>query len=111
MSHDMGLIAKTVYLPYGIIEGEPAYPHINVQIDAVRAMFDGPDGRSTDIAGVMGNAQTPLLQFPNFYFFTSVMFDSEYRKRSEPDVLLDLAGHLYPEQKQLLVDAYLLQGT
>ena len=38
-------------------------------------MFDGPDGRSTDIAGVMGNAQTPLLQFPNFYFFTSVMFD------------------------------------
>ena len=53
------------------------------------------------MAGMMGNVQTPLLQFPHVYFFTSTMLDSEYRKRSEKEVLLDLAGHLYPEHRQL----------
>ena len=85
-----------MYLPYGVIECEPAYPRTKVQIDAIRGMFDGQDGQSPDLAGIMGNVQTPLLQFPNFYYFTSVMSDSDYRKRSEPEVLLDLSGICIP---------------
>ena len=56
---------------------------------------------------MMGNVQTPLLQFPHVYYFTSAMFDAGYRNRSEKEVLLDLCGHLYPEHKQLLADCYL----
>ena len=32
--------AKTVLLPYGVIEGEPSYPATNLQIDAIRPQFD-----------------------------------------------------------------------
>jgi hypothetical protein len=55
----------------------------------------------------MGNVQTPLLQFPDVYFFTSATMDADYRKHSEPEVMLELAGHLYPDNKQLLADCYL----
>jgi hypothetical protein len=55
----------------------------------------------------MGNVQTPLLQFPNVFFYTSAMRDLDYLKRSEREVLLDVSGYLYPENKELLTDAYL----
>ena len=40
---------------------------------------------NTDLLGLMGNMQTPLLQFPHMYYFTSSMWDLEYRKTSEKD--------------------------
>ena len=73
MCRQEGLISKTVYLPYGAIECEPAYPQTTVQVDVIRGMFNGTDAKSPDIAGIMGNVQTPLLQFPNLFYFTSVM--------------------------------------
>ena len=104
---DNGLIAKTLYMPYGAIEGEPAYPGTNVQIDMIRGTFQGPDARFPGLAGVMGNIQTPLLQFPNVFYFTSAMYDSACLGRSEKEVLLEVAEHLYPEHKQLLADCFL----
>ncbi len=101
-----GLIVKTVCLRYGVIEHEPAYPRTNVRVDAIRGMFDGTTAYP-DLAGVMGNMQTPPLQFPNVFFFTSVMSDFDYRNRSEAEALLDLSAHLYPEHKQLMADAFL----
>jgi hypothetical protein len=104
---DEGLISRTLYFPYGAIEGEPAYPGTNVQIDVIRGTFSGPNAKMADLAGVMGNLQTPLLQFPNLFYFTSAMCDSGYLGRSEKDVLLDVSGHLYPDRKQLVADCYL----
>ncbi len=106
MCRDEGLISRTIHLPYGAIEGEPAYPQTQVRIDPIRAMFDGPDAQMPELAGIMGNVQTPLLQFPNWFFFTSVMSDFDYRKRSESEVLLDLAECLYPEHKELIADSF-----
>ena len=57
----------------------------------------------------MGNVQTPLLQFPHVYFYTSCIWDLDYRKRSEKDVLLDLAAQLYPEHQT--ADRRLLPGS
>ena len=102
-----GLISKTVYFPYGIIEREPAYPGTNVEIDAIRGMFNGPDAKFPGLAGIMGNVQTPLLQFPNLFYFTSLTCDSNYSNLSEKDVLLEVSGHLFPDHKQLLADCYL----
>jgi len=101
------VLAKTIFVPYGLIEGEPSYPATNVHIDELRAAFDRGVARYPELAGVMGNLQTPLLQFPNMYFFTSAMLDIEYRKRSEKEVLLDLAGLLYPEHARLLAEGFL----
>jgi len=101
------VLERTIFLPYGSIEGEPSYPSTNVTIDAIRQTFDNPIDKFPELAGAMGNVQTPLLQFPNVYFYTSAMWDADYRKRSEREVLLDLAGHLYPEHKELLADGYL----
>ena len=107
MVRDEGLISRTVYLPYGIIEREPGYPVTNVEIDAVRGIFNGPDAKSPDVAGIMGNVQTPLLQFPNLFYFTSSMCDSNYANVSERDVLLEVSGYLFPDHRQLLADCYL----
>lgn len=100
-------LTKAVFLPYGIIEFEPSYPKTNLEIDGIRRTFHEQIDPFPDLAGAMGNVQTPLLQFPNVYYFTSSMFDAEYRDRSEPEVMLDLARYLYPEQKQLFADCCL----
>lgn len=102
-----GVLEKAVFLPYGIIEFEPSYPKTNLEIDGIRRTFEEQVDKFPELAGAMGNVQTPLLQFPDVFFFTSAMFDREYRKRSEQEVIQDLAGYLYPEQKQLLADCYL----
>jgi hypothetical protein len=104
---DEKVLDKALFFPYGIIEFEPSYPKTNLEIDGIRETFADQVDRFPELAGAMGNVQTPLLQFPDAYFFTSAMFDADYRKRSERDVLLDLARHIYPEQKQLLADCYL----
>jgi hypothetical protein len=106
MCRDEGVLGQTIYLPYGAIEGEPAYPQTQLNIDSIRATFDGPDAKMPGLAGVMGNVQSPPLQFPDVFFFTSVMADLDYRKRSERGVLLDLSGYLYPDHAQLLADCY-----
>jgi hypothetical protein len=107
-----GVIGKTVLLPYGTIEGEPSYPATNLQIDGIRPLFNDCVARYPELGGMMGNVQTPLLQFPHVYHFTSAMFDAGYRNRPEREVILDLCRHLYPEHEQLLADCYLaLKGT
>lgn len=107
MCREEGFGTRTILLPYGTIEFEPAYPHTGVQVDAIRRLFNGPDAQSPGLPGFMGNMQTPLLQFPNLFFFTSVLSDFDYRNRSEKDVLWDLAGLLYPRHRRLLADSYL----
>jgi hypothetical protein len=107
LCREMEVLDKTVLLPYGVIELEPCYPATNVQIDTVRAAFDEHVVQYPELAGVMGNVQTPLLQFPHVYFYTSCIWDLEYRKRSEHEVLEDLATQLYPEHSALVADCYL----
>ena len=101
------VLERTVLLPYGVIEGEPSYPATNLNLDNIRPQFREFAAKYPTMAGMMGNVQTPLLQFPHVYYFTSAMFDAAYRDRPEKDVLLDLCGRLYPEHKQLLADCYM----
>ncbi len=106
LCREQGVLGKTVVLPYGVIEGEPSYPATNVQIDAIRAAFDQHLARCPELAGVMGNVQTPLLQFPNVYFYTSSMWDADYRKRPEKEVLSDMAALVYPDHSSLVADCF-----
>jgi len=107
MCREMGVLEKTVLLPYGVIEGEPSYPSTNVAIDRVRGAVESMVPYAHDLAGVMGNVQTPPLQFPHVYFYLTALWDLESRGKSERDTLLELAGFLYPEQRQLIADSWL----
>jgi len=107
MCRQEGLLEKTVLLPYGQIEREPIYPATNVQIDRLRTAFVNDIYKYPELAGVMGNVQTALLQFPHVYFFTSAMSDAESCRRSEKEILEELAGHFYPEHRRLVADSFL----
>ena len=106
-----GVLNKTVLLPYGVIEGEPSYPSTNVGIDGIRTAFEKM-AACPELAGVMGNVQTPLLQLPHVHYFLSSAWDIDYSRQSEEQVLLDVAGCLYPEHAECVAGAYLaLKGT
>jgi hypothetical protein len=99
-------LGKTIYLPYGAIESEPAFPATNLGQDSVRRVFDRANQYS-GLRGVMGNNQLMLLQFPRTYYFFATAWDKEYERRPEEEVMLDLAGQLYPDHKQLIADSFL----
>jgi len=101
-----GVLAKTVYLPYSIIEDEPSRPRTQHNFPNMRDHLDALSSYP-GIAGVMGNVQTPLLQFPHVYSFLSSAWDFESRRRSPREVLLELARHLYPDQAEVLADCWI----
>jgi hypothetical protein len=98
-------LGKTVFLPYGAIEYEPAFPLTNLSVEPVRnalGVLDNYPGTS----GLMGNNMTALLQLPRTYFFLSTAWDYGYRKKSQRDVLLELSENLYPDHRDLIADAF-----
>ena len=100
------VLGKTVYLPYGAIESEPAFPATNVGQEKVRKVFDKAN-QYPGLRGVMGNNQLMLLQFPRTYYFFATAWNKEYENHPEPEVMLDLAEQLYPDHKQLIADSFL----
>ncbi len=62
----LGVLDRTVYLPYGAIEAEPSLPFTNVEPEAIRGAIEGA-ARFPGLAGFMGNVQCPLLQLPQAY--------------------------------------------
>lgn len=101
-----GVQGKTVYLPYGAIEHEPAFPATNLGQESVRKVFDKAK-QYPGLLGVMGNNQLMLLQFPRTFYFFETAWDGDYESKAETEVILDLAEQLYPEHKQLIADSFL----
>ncbi len=101
-----GVQGKTVYLPYGAIEHEPAFPATNLGQESVRKVFDKAK-QYPGLLGVMGNNQLMLLQFPRTFYFFQTAWDGDYENKPETEVMLDLAEQLYPEHKQLVAESFL----
>jgi hypothetical protein len=105
------VLNKTVYLPYGTIESEPAFPATNLGLEPVRKVIDKA-AEFPGLRGVMGNNQLMLLQFPRTYYFLASLWDYEFRKRTQEEMLLELAGQLYPAHQELVAESFLaLRGT
>lgn len=100
------MLDKTVYLPYGAIESEPAFPATNLGQEKVRKVFDRAS-QYPELGGVMGNNQLVLLQFPRTYYFFATAWDIAYEKHPEAAVLHDLSAQLYPEHADLIADSFL----
>ncbi len=100
-----GVLGKTVYLPYGAIENEPAFPATNMGQEAVRKVFDKAL-QYRGLRGVMGNNQLMLLQFPRTSYFFATAWDRQYEQLPERHVIEDLAQRIYPDQRRLIADAF-----
>ena len=101
-----GVLEKTVFLPYGAIEFEPAFPSTRVSLNSVRSVFDFVQDLS-ELRGIMGNNQTPLLQLPRTFFFLSAAWELDYKNRGEREVLQDLSEQLYPQNSNFIAECFL----
>jgi hypothetical protein len=102
---DEGVLAKTVYLPYDTIEGEPSYPGTNLDLPRVRHSF-ATALRYPGLLGVMANVQTPLLQFPHLFCWHRLAWAPECAQQSQADLLAELGRHVYPEHADLIAAAW-----
>jgi hypothetical protein len=100
------VLNKTIYFPYGAIEGEPAFPATNISLARVREVLD-KEAEYSQLSSLMGNNQIMLLQFPLTYYFFASTWDAANKKRSEEDILLAASEQIYPEHKELLADSFL----
>jgi hypothetical protein len=96
---------KTIYLHYGAIESEPAFPATNLGLESVQEVFDTA-AKYPELQGIMGNNELMSLQFPRTFYFFNRAWDGKYKKRQEPEVLLELAGQLYPDHKELIAESF-----
>ena len=102
---------KTIYLPYGAIEMEPAFPSTNMGFQPVKEVLDRRESYP-ELRGWMGNNELMLLQFPRSFYFLNSLWDAQYPEKKEDDVLKEISGHLYLDHKDLIADSYLaLQET
>lgn len=106
MCKEEGVIGRTVALPYSTIEGEPSYPATGLHFDKIKGILDSMSAFRQECAGAIGNAQTPLLQFPNVHFFLSTLWDHTYCGRGQEASLLELAALLYPENQALIANCF-----
>jgi len=100
------VLHKTIYFPYGAIEGEPAFPATNTRLEPVREVLD-KEAEYPELSSLMGNNQIMLLQLPLTHYFFASTWDSANKKKKQEDVLLEASEQIYPEHKELLVDSFL----
>lgn len=103
----MGIEDRSVFYPYGAVEGEPTFPLTNFTPDSIAATLAGFPW-SRPYLGCMANAQSHVLQLPNTWFFSRATQSGE----CDVDDLRPFASQLIPEAADWLVDAWsAISGT
>ncbi|MGH9644727.1 MAG: hypothetical protein ACRD3Q_20170 [Terriglobales bacterium] len=100
------VLAKTIFLPYGEIEMEPAFPATNMGFDSLRKVLQLRT-QYPGLQGWMGNNELMLLQFPRSFYFMSSLWDSGFAAQSEGDVVQELSRLLDPDHAQEVSAAFL----
>jgi hypothetical protein len=102
---DESALGKTVFLQYGAIEMEPAFPSTNLGLKSVQEVFDTA-ARFPGLRGIMGNNELMSLQLPRTFYFFQTAWNSNYEKSEESDVLRDLARQLYPDHEKVVAESF-----
>jgi hypothetical protein len=104
----LGVADRSLYFPYGLVEGEPTYPLTNCDPVSFESEIGGYPWDEA-LLGCMANAQNHVLQFPGTYLF------AEAAKGASVDIsgLRGFAANLVPEFGDIVIDAWmaLAQGT
>lgn len=108
-----GLSDQTVWFPYGAIEGEPSSPYTALRFPEIRQAFvPALDESHPQLPGVMGNAQTPLAQIPNLWFFQRSAWEQSYRNKTESlAILREIASDVFPAIADELAVGWLLLAS
>jgi len=105
LAKELGILGKTLFFPYGIIEGEPTFPLTNINFKGIRKSLEFTGGY-TGLEGTMANSQTFFMQFPNLYYFTHFGWTDNADKASDLEVLRALGKLVFPERADLLAEAW-----
>jgi hypothetical protein len=109
-AEQLGLTAKCVHLPYGVVEGEPTFPLTNwdpaLLDQALNHPFPGFWPASAP-RGRMGNAQTHCLQLPHTYLFAHLAQGGSLESAD----LERFAGSLLPDCASLVAQGWSLLET
>lgn len=103
----LGLLSKAMVLPYGAIEGEPSSPLTMISRDRLAQGIEMAL-QNPDVRGVMGNAQTPLVQLPNIAILARLLWDAAGRDEAADEALRSLGRLIYPDQAELLAHSWAL---
>jgi hypothetical protein len=63
LAKELGVLDRSVFFPYGIIEGEPSFPLTNINFRTIRSALEYAS-KSPGLEGTMANSQTFLEQLP-----------------------------------------------
>ncbi|MGH9643449.1 MAG: hypothetical protein ACRD3Q_13625, partial [Terriglobales bacterium] len=99
------VLDKTVFLQYGAIEMEPAFPSTNLGLAPVQEVFETAS-KYPGLKWIMGNNELMSLQLPRTFYFFNRAWDAGYKDHNESQVLSELALQLYPEHQQLIAAAF-----
>lgn len=105
LCREFGVLEKTVYLQYNLLEDEPSLPFTRVRFDWINDMFREVEDYP-ELAGIMANVQCPLLQLPNCYQYWQLLFAPPSKQLDLPALLLELASRIYPDQAGPLADSF-----
>jgi hypothetical protein len=94
LTEELGLIERSMILCYEAVEFEPSPPGAALQFNAIRRILKEELHLAPRAAGVMANAQQPIMVLPNIYLFARGSWDPAYLDRSDEHVLRDLAEFL-----------------
>lgn len=94
LAEELGLVERSTLLCYEAIEFEPSPPAATLQFDPIRRILKEELRLAPQAAGVMGNAQQPIMVLPNIYLFARGSWDPAYLNRTDQEVLRDFAGFL-----------------
>jgi hypothetical protein len=102
----MGCLENSVFFPYGAIEPEPSNPFTHIKFAQLAETF-ARALEYPDLAGVMGNAQTPFAQLPNIFHFAECAWDPERAALTPHEMLHRLARFLFPAIEEELARGWL----
>ena len=105
LAKELGILGKSLFFPYGIIEGEPTFPLTNLNFAEIRKALEYASGYA-GLEGTMANSQTFLVQLPNLYYFTHFGWSDEGDKANDLGVLRALGKLLFPERADLLAEGW-----
>ena len=106
VAEELGVLDRVVYYPYGAVEPEPSLPFTTVVPPNLQKVLNVPE-RIGKIRGAMGNAQTPVCQLPNIYYFTQALWDMEQRNEPPERAVRELAKLIYPQKADILTQCWL----
>lgn len=101
LSEKLDHLQRSIFFPYGITEWEPRPPWTMLHHERIGKVLSWAL-KYPRLMGVMGNTQTPLVQLPNIFFFTSYAWNADEVDTPIHESLVKLAKLIFPDQREIL---------